>query len=488
MMDGDVFEMRNDIKSAMIKIVGSSNVSDDNKLLISYSEYKIPSLIVWPRETRDVVMIVQWANKHKVPITPRSSAVPDLRDSSLPRVSNSIVIDLSRMNRILRIDPKNKVVMIQPGVTYKMLVDELKKNSLRPAMPLIPHSEKSVLSACLDREPTTMPRFHWDSSDPLLCTETVFGTGDILRTGAAAGPGTLEEQWKSGQAQKNPQGPSQFDPFRLLQGSQGSIGIVTWITMKCEVLPDCHSIYLAGANNLDELLEFNYGLLRRRLADEHFILNRVNFAAALGGDEKLPDWVLILGVSGHGMIADEEMEYRLGDIMDIAKETGVNVNNRIGQIKGSDVISKLYSPPDDIYWKLQVKGECREIFFTTTLDRCQEFYDALLSIADEVEFPHNQIGAYIQPIVQGTNTHVGFDLFYSIADVDVTEGVLSIIGRGQTVLIEMGAYFSRPYGLVTDMVYQKASPMTIEAMQRVKSIFDPNNILNPKVLCFKEVP
>ena len=480
--------MSEDIKSAMIKIVGNDNISDDMNKLMAYSGYKVPSLIVWPRNTEDVKLIVLWANKHRTPIIPRSSLSPDLRDASLPRVSDSIVIDLSRMNKILRVDSENKVVMIQPGVTYYRLLEELRGNDLRPAMPFLPPRTKSVLSSCLDREPIIMPRFHWDSSDPLLCTETVFGTGDIFRTGAAAGPGTLEEQWESGQAQKNPQGPSQFDPFRLLQGSQGSIGIVTWITMKCEMLPDCHSIYFVGADNLAELLEFNYELFRRRLVDEHFILNRVNFAAAFRDDSELPNWILILGVSGHGMIAEEEMAYRLGDIMDIAKATGVEIKEKIGQTNGPGVLDRMYNPPEDDYWKLQVKGECREIFFTTTLDRCQEFYDALLHTADDVDFPHNQIGAYIQPIVQGTNTHCGFDLYYSIADTDATEGVLSLIARAETRLIELGAYFSRPYGLVTDLVFEKASQVTVDAMRRVKSIFDPNNILNPKVLCFKEVP
>lgn len=480
--------MFEDMKSAMIDIVGSDNVSDDMNQLISYSGYKVPSLIVWPRHTNDVKLIVQWANRHRTPIIPRSSSNIDLRDLSLPRVPDSIIVDLSRMNKILRIDPQNKVVMIEPGVTYYRLLDELKKNGLRASIPFMPPSTKSVVSSCLDREPVTMPRFHWDSSDPLLCTETVFGTGDVLRTGAAAGPGTLEEQWKSGQAQKNPQGPSQFDPFRLLQGSQGSIGIVTWISMKCEILPDYHSIYFAGADNLDALLDFNYALLRRRLVDEHFMLNKVNFAAALGHDKQLPNWVLILGISGHGMIADEELEYRLGDVMDIARETGVTLNEKMGQTKGSDVLNNMYNPPDDIYWKLQVKGECREVFFTTTLDRCQEFYDAVLNAANEVEFPHDQIGSYIQPIVQGTNTHCGFDLYYSIADTDATEGVLSLIAKAQTKLLKMGAYFSRPYGLVTNLVYKQAPPVTIDTMRRVKSIFDPNNILNPRVLCFEEVP
>jgi hypothetical protein len=40
-----------------------------------------------------------------------------------------------------------------------------------------------------------MPKYHWDIGDPLACVEVIFGTGDMFRTGAAAGPGSLEEQW-----------------------------------------------------------------------------------------------------------------------------------------------------------------------------------------------------------------------------------------------------------------------------------------------------
>ena len=49
----------------------------------------------------------------------------------------------------------------------------------------------------LEREPVTMPKYQWDISDPLACTQVFFGTGDEFRTGQAAGPGTIKEQWKA---------------------------------------------------------------------------------------------------------------------------------------------------------------------------------------------------------------------------------------------------------------------------------------------------
>ncbi len=476
------------MKDTMAQIAGSDRVSEDENLLAEYSGKWPPLLVVWPISTDEVVKIVKWANKNSVALVPVSSGYPKIRDSSLPKVTNTIIVDLSKMNKILRVDTTNKVVMIEPGVSYSQLTKELEKNGLRPLFPLLPHYSKSVLTGCLDREPITTPRFHWDASDPLLCTETVFGTGDVLRTGAAAGPGTLEEQWESGQAQKNPQGPSQFDPFRLVQGSQGTIGIVTWISMKCEMLPESQKFLLAQADNLDAFQDFNYTILRRRLADEHFMLNSAGLSAALITKKKLPNWTLILGVSGHGTIADEELEYRLGDINDIANETNVKLEQNITNVKASDVESFLNESMDNPYWKLQVKGECREVMFTTTLDRAQEFYHIFQEEAKNVGFPLEQIGAYVQPMVQGTNTHVGFDLYYRLDDENAVEMVISLLGKGQKKLLDKGAYFSRPYGLITDAVFEHSAPGTVDAMKRVKAIFDPNNILNPGTLCFKEVP
>ena len=468
------------------KILGKDKVSNSEKTLSEYSGNEPPSLVVWPTSTEEIVNLVKWANKNFIPLVPTSSTGPKLRGSSLPKVKNAIVVDLTKMQKILRIDSKNKVAMIEPGVTYDQLIPELEKEGLRPLMPLLPKASKSVLTSCLDREPITTPRYHWDTTDPLLCTETVFGTGDVLRTGAAAGPGTIEEQWESGQAQKNPQGPSQFDPFRLVQGAQGTIGIVTWITMKCEKLPDKQLFLLAQSDDLDSLQEFNYTLFRRRLADEHFMLNAVSLNALLSTNKMYSPWTLVLGVSGHGMISDEELSYRTSDIRDIAAKTNVNLQENFDAIRSSDIEGILNRVSRVPYWKLEVAGNCFEVMFTTTLDRAQEFYDMFCNVAEECEFPVGQIGAYVQPTNQGTNTHVGFDLYYRL-DED-TESAIALLEKGQKKLLNEGAYFSRPYGVITDAVFEKASPMTVTAMKRVKAIFDPNNILNPGTLCFKEVP
>ncbi len=474
--------------AAVTKIVGAERVSNKQEALDQYTGTISPSLVVWPLSTEEVVELVAWANSNSVALVPVSSGRPRRRGSSFPKVKNSVIIDLSRMNKIIRVDPKNKVVMIEPGVTFGQLIPELKKNGLRPLMPFLPKASKSVLASCLDREPTTIPRFHWDLSDPLLCTETVFGSGDTLRTGSAAGPGTLEEQWASGQAQKNPQGPSQFDPFRIIQGSQGTIGITTWISMKCELLPEAHDIYLIGADSINELEAFNYALLRRRLVDEHFLMNSVALSAALDSKKKIPHWILVLGLSGHGILAQEEIEYRTGDTLDIANEMNVKLTRSLGDIKGDDVKSLLNRSSGTPYWKYAPRGNCSEVIFTTTLDQVSSLYSNFLEIAEQANFPKEQIGAYVQPVVQGVTTHCGFDLYFDPENDEEVESMNALLDNGQRKLLDDGAFFSRPYGSFTDIVFEQTSPGMVKAIQSVKAIFDPNNVLNPGTLCFKEVP
>jgi FAD/FMN-containing dehydrogenase len=474
--------------TAVTKIVGEDRVSNDKEILENYSGDFSPSLVVWPMSTDEVVEIVKWANSKSVPIVPVSSGGPRRRGSSIPKMENSLIVDMSKMNKILRIDTKNKVAMIEPGVTYGQLIPELKKNGLRPLMPFLPKATKSVLASCLDREPTTIPRFHWDLSDPLLCTETVFGSGETLRTGSAAGPGTLEEQWASGQAQKNPQGPSQFDPFRIIQGSQGTIGITTWISMKCELLPEFRNICLTGAENLEALENFNYALLRRRLVDEHFMINSNALSAALGGRKNIPEWILVIGVSGHGILAMDELEYRLQDTMDIASEFNIELSGNVGDLRDEEVKFLLDRPSESTYWKYAHQGICREVLFTTTLDQVEPLFSVFKGVADEVGFPQEQIGAYIQPVVQGISTHCCFDLYANPENAKEAKSLNELLREGRKKLLSKGAFFSRPYGNITDAVFEQASPDMVKAIQNVKQIFDPNNVLNPGTLCFKEVP
>lgn len=474
-------------------IVGENHIITDQAEMYEYSGN--PACVVKPTKTEQVQQIVQFANEHRVPIVPLSSGSPRLRGQSSAKGEDTIVVDLRRMNRILRVDSKNRVTMVEPGVTFRELIHELDKHGLQPLMPLLPKSSQSVLASALDQEPIATPRFHWDSPDPLLCTEAIFGNGELFRTGSAAGPGTLEEQWASGQAQKNPMGPSQFDPYRIIQGSQGTIGVVTWATMKCEFKPKYTRLMLTSSENLEDLFDFTYAMLRRKLADHLFIMNALSLSSAINLTQEeieamkrsLPEWILVLSFAGRGILAQEELDYRVADSLDIAEANDLSLAESLDNITAEEVERIIGCPCPEKYWKLRHRGACKEVFFLTTLDLTGHLYSEFLNASRENGFPGDSIGVYLQPTIQGTNTHCFFDIHYDPEDATQSQAAEALFQNGSRLLMDKGAYFSRPVPAIAESVFSHSSHETTSAMKRVKSIFDPNLVMSPGNLCFKEV-
>jgi len=483
-------------KEELAKIVGSENYSDGVEVLSSYSsDYSFvtprkPRCVVKPGSAGEVQKIVKWANRVGMPLVPVSSGPPRFRGDTIPGMGGCIV-DLSRMNKILRVDRRNRVALIEPGVTFARLQLALAKEGLRTLMPLCARPSKSALTSYLEREPITVPRYHWDYPDPLVNVEVVFGSGEIMRSGEAAGPGTLEEQWEVGGAQKNPSGPAQVDYHRIVSGAQGTMGIVTWASVRAELLPRVQRPYLVPSDELERLFDFAYETLKRRLGDECLILSRLSLATLLSREraeiallrETLPPWVLVLSLAGYERHPEERVAYQEEDITDIAQRTGVKPAVGIAGIPGTEVLSALQEVSPEPYWKLRYKGGAQDIFFLATLDKIPGFIRLMHEAADAMGYPTSDIGMYIQPVVQGVSCHCEFSLTYDPNDAKEREKVHGLLISASQALIKEGAYFSRPYYPWADMVYSRDGA-TVTMLRKMRGIFDPNSIMNPGKLCF----
>ncbi len=484
-------------KEELAGIVGVENVLDDPNTLEDYSKDESfahpikPRYVVRPRNFNEVQEVVKWANKSFTPIVPVSSGPPRFRGDTVPSEGGSVIVDLSNMKKIVRVDRPNRVAMVEQGVTFSDLIPALKKEGLAPFLPLVPRRNKSVIGSMLEREPITMPRHHWDTQDPLLCIEVIFGTGDIFRTGSAAGIGTIEEQWKVGKAQLRPMGPSQADLQRVVQGSQGTIGIVTWATMKCRLLPEIKKVFLLQCNKLEPLIELTYSILRIPIGDECLIFNSHTVASLMAKApediiplrESLPQWILFYSIEGYGILPEEKVIYQEEDFRAIAQQVGLEPVDMIAGIRAEDIAEVLAKPSEEPYWKLRFKGGCHDIFFLTTLDRVTDFVKVMGHLAESWRYPVADLGIYIQPTIQGCNCHCEFNLFYDPNSSKETEKVKGLVNGSSADLANRGAFFSRPYGPWKDMAYRRDAETTA-ALRKVKGIFDPHNIMNPGKLCF----
>lgn len=448
---------------------------------------EVPKCIAWVTQNNQIEMLLKLANKYKFKIIPVSSkSIYRMHGDTIPRKKDSIILNLSKMDKILEIDRKNKAVKIQPGVTYQKLLKKLEHRDLKLLSPLHPRAQKSVLMGALDREPITIPRYHWDSSDPLLCTELFFGSGHFFRTGSAAGPGTIEQQQKMGQAQINPMGPTQFSPYRIIQGSQGSIGVVLWGTLKIELKPDIQEVYHLQSNNLAELLELQYYLIRNRLCDELLILNNINLACLLQEEsekilsvkDSLMEWNLIYVISGYGELAKERIKYLKGDIAEIIEDLQLN-KDIVKDLNRKEKILHFLTTSTQNPWRFRLKGAVQDIQF---LINYQKIDDSISLVMENIQ---NEVGVYIQPINQGTSYYCELDVFYN-PQKDDKKKIKKIYYNVTEKLIHNGCFFNRPYDILSNLIYKNQDAITVDVLRKVKHIFDPNNILNPGVLCFDE--
>jgi hypothetical protein len=478
-------------------IVGSENVFDSPEILEEYSSDLSfvsrvrPRCVVKPQNADEVQAIVKWANKTSTPLVPVSSGPPHFRGDTVPSAGGAVIVDLNRMKRIIRIDTRNKVAMVEPGVTFAELMPALAKAGMRPYTPLCPKPSKSVVGSILEREPITDPAHHWDCTDPQLCAEIIFGTGDKMRSGEAAGPDTTEEQWEIGKAQMCPFGLSQFNENRLISGAQGTIGIITWATLKLTPLSRLNRILFVPSEKLEPLIDLSYKLLRIRMGDNLFILNGLNLACLLCRNRKeieelramLPPWVFIISSEGYGELPEEKVEYQEADIREIAKGCYLEVKTSLPGVEAEAVNEVLSKPSAKSYWKQRFKGSFQDIFFLTTLDKTPKFVEAMQTLARSSRYPGEDIGVYLQPVVQGTSCHCEFNLFYDAAKPNELAGAKSLVTEKVEHLARLGGFFSRPYGPWADVAYRRA-PDTVDIQKKVKKIFDPNAVLNPGKLCF----
>jgi len=479
------------------KIIGKENVFHDSKTLEGYSRDMsfvlpiTPRCVIKPGNAEEVQEIVKLSNRELTPVTPLSSPDgPRFHGDTIPS-PGGVVVDLSGMNRVLEVDRRNKVVHLEPGVTFGQLRTELKKSGLKPLVPLMPRNTKSALASYLEKDPLLMPRHHWDTLDPLLTMEVVFGTGDVMRTGSAAGPGTIEQLKAAGVSFSSMMGPGQMDFARIIQGAQGTMGIATWATCSCGLSPTVQQPYFVTSEKMEDLVGFMYETLRIRFGEELFLLNNVALANMMGDNaddiktlsSELPPWMVFVNIAGFENRPEERVAYQEEDIREFAKQHECKLHSSVAGISALGFLTRLEESPEGTYWKLRAKGGCEDILFLTTLDRTPEFVNAMKSLAESREYPSTDVGVYIQPTVQGCSCHCEFNLSYDPSDSDELSKVKGLVTEGSGVLADMGGFFYRPYGPWADMAFGRDAESTA-LLRKVKEIFDPNNVLNPGKLCF----
>jgi len=485
------------IKAKLAEIVGKEHVDATRKVLLPYSKDHsllecngLADVVVWPDNADQVHKIVQLANEIKMPVIPVSSE-QHFHGSTLPKMGG-IIMDLKRMNRILDYDVPDRLVRIEPGVTWGQLQPELMKIGHRAIMPLMPLASSSVVSSLLEREVPTNPRYEY--GEPMTSNEVIWGSGMRFRTGSASVPGFPDKADSKG---GNPEGPG-TNWYRFFQGAEGTMGVVTWSIVKFEYLPVIDKAYFIAFDKIGDAIEPLYQMQRRMIGNECLLINNQVGALIFGdGSDKtyqalkrqLPPWFIVLVLSGPPRSPEAKLAYEKKALDEVCanQPTVLRVDESLPGAVGlerklPDMLRKPW-PAERTYWKHQLKGECEDLLFIAKMEQAAAFTELVTETAGAHGYDVRQMGVYLQPIEQGRACHMEYQFYYDPEDETDKAMVKALYMDAAAKLFEQGAFFSRPYSLLSPMVFDKARGYT-NTITRVKEVLDPNYIMCPGNVCF----
>jgi D-lactate dehydrogenase (cytochrome) len=412
-----------------------------------------PAAVVFAESTRDVADAVALASQYETPVI--AFGVGSSLEGHLLAVQGGISIDVSRMNKVLSINAEDLTVTVQPGVTRKQLNEEIKSTGL--FFPIDPGADASIGGMCATRASGTNAVRYGTMRENVLALEVVTAQGEVIRTGT--------------RAKKSSAG---YDLTRLMVGSEGTLGIMTEITLRIYPLPEAISAAICSfpsiadaVHTVIETIQLGVPIARVELIDANTV-RMVNTYAKLGLREEA---LLLMEFHGSPAGVQEQAE----TVQELASNHG---GQSFEWATTPEERTRLWTARHNAYFAaIQSKPGCRAIS-TDTCVPISRLADALLDSIEEADA--SGIPYFLVGHVGDGNFHFGYLIDPDNAQEFETAEALNhklvhrALGLGGTCTGEHGVGLHK-MGFLRD----EAGDGAIDMMRAIKRALDPKNILNP---------
>jgi D-lactate dehydrogenase (cytochrome) len=412
-----------------------------------------PAVVVFAESTADVAQVVAWAQADRVPVIP--FGVGSSLEGHLLAVQGGISIDVGRMNRVLSVNAEDLTVTVQPGVTRKQLNEEIKSTGL--FFPIDPGADASLGGMAATRASGTNAVRYGTMRENVLGLEVVTASGEVVRTGT--------------RAKKSSAG---YDLTRLMVGSEGTLGVITEVTLKLYPLPEAVSAATCSFPSIEaavrttiQLIQMGVPIARVELIDQNSV-RMVNAHSKLGLREEP---MLLMEFHGTPASVKEQAE----TVQAIADEFG---GQAFEWAMTPEERTRLWAARHNAYFAaVQSRPGCRAIS-TDTCVPISRLADCLLTSVAEADA--SGIPYFLVGHVGDGNFHFG----YLIDPNDPQERATAEALNQQLVerALSMEGTCSGEHGIglhKMDFLLTEAGAPAVEMMRTIKRALDPHNIMNP---------
>ncbi|MDH5797291.1 MAG: FAD-binding protein [Paracoccaceae bacterium] len=434
------------------KIVTSDAVRDQHGANETWFDKAPPDAVAFPESTDDVAAIVRVCNEEQCPIVAFGQG-SSLEGQHLA-VEGGISLDLNKMNHILQVNAEDMNVVVQPGVTRRQLQADLRATGM--FFPIDPGADASFGGMAATRASGTTAVRYGTMRENILALEAVMADGTVIRTGS--------------KARKSSSG---YDLTHLLIGSEGTLGIITEITLKLYGVPEATSAATCRFPSVEDavnavILTIQSGIpmARIELVDEMMVRG-----FNLYSKTDLPEEPHLF-VEFHGSpsgVKDQATHFG-----EIAEEFGGSDFNWADREEDR---AKLWRMRHDAHFASGTLAPGKKPLTTDICVPISKLADAVTSAQKEAK--RLGLTAIIVGHVGDGNFHCGVLWEPSDAEerarVEEFSNILAenALALGGTVTGEHGI------GLGKMKFMNKEHGPAIAYMRAVKAAFDPNNILNP---------
>jgi glycolate dehydrogenase FAD-linked subunit len=452
--------LKKEIYKALEKIVGSQHISDrdTDRQCYSFDATQIshwPEAVVFPGRAEEISQILKLANHNRFPVVPRGSG-SGFSGGSVP-VQGGLVLVLLRLNRIKKIDTKNFLAVVEPGVITKDLQQAVETQGL-----FYPPDPSSLAFSSLggnvaENAGGGRAVKYGVTRDYVLGLEVVLPTGEIIKTGVQTAKGVVG-----------------YDLTRLLIGSEGTLGIITEITLKLIPLPEGRQTFLAFFNDLSLATQavvelFQSGVLPSilefmdqpsiRVVEEYLHLGLPLEAQAL----------LLIEIDGQEEVISTQAE---------------TIQQTLERLKAQRVRKASSAQEADDLWK--ARRSISPALFRLKPNKINEDIvvprDKIPEAIERFQEIGSRLGLLIVSFGHAGDGNIHVNVMYDAKNPEEAANAKTAVEEIFRAVMALGGTLSGEHGIgLTKAPYlsMELDPVSIALMKKIKQLFDPNHILNP---------